>query len=56
MKVKSRYVQVDGHTVLKANNYSLEDGEGSVWGSEMQKTIPPPKKPMTAYTIFQVLL
>ena len=51
-QVKSRYVEVDGHTVLKANNYSLESGESSVWGQEVDKTIPPPRKPMTSYMIF----
>jgi len=45
-------VEVDGHTVLKANNYSLESGESSVWGQEVDKTIPPPRKPMTSYMIF----
>ena len=48
----STVVWVDGHRVLKANNYSLEDGEGSVWDSEVDKSIPPPKKPATAYMIF----
>ena len=43
---------IDGHRVLKANNYSLEEGESSVWDSEMEKSIPPPKKPATAYMLY----
>mmetsp|Transcript_29170 Transcript_29170/g.56796 ORF Transcript_29170/g.56796 Transcript_29170/m.56796 type:complete len:1721 (-) Transcript_29170:714-5876(-) len=31
---KSRFVQVDGHTVLKQNMYSMEDGEPSVLEQE----------------------
>ena len=34
---KSRFVEIDGHTVLKLNNYSLEDGEGSVFQTELVK-------------------
>ena len=34
-KLKSRFVSVNGYQVLKANNYSLEDGEPSVWSSEL---------------------
>ena len=48
----STVVWVDGHRVLKANNYTLEDGESSVWDSEVEKSIPPPKKPATAYMLF----
>ena len=51
-EVKSRFVEVDGHTVLKANNYTLEEGESSVWTNEVEKSLPPPKKPMTAYMVF----
>ena len=38
--------------MLKANNYSLEAGESSVWDAEAEKAAPPPKKPMTAYMCF----
>jgi len=31
----TRYIEVDGHTILKANNYSLEEGEKSVFHSEL---------------------
>uniref|UniRef100_A0A7S2WMT9 Uncharacterized protein n=1 Tax=Mucochytrium quahogii TaxID=96639 RepID=A0A7S2WMT9_9STRA len=31
----SRYVEVDGHTILKANNYSLQEGEKSVFSQEL---------------------
>ena len=46
------YVQIDGHTVLKANNYGLEEGESSVWGSETKQAKPMPKKPLSAYALF----
>jgi hypothetical protein len=45
-------VQIDGHTVLKANNYGLEEGESSVWGSETKQAKPMPKKPLSAYALF----
>lgn len=32
--VKSRFVQIDGYNVLKANTYSLEEGEKSVYDYE----------------------
>ena len=35
-KVKSRFTQVDGYTVLKANAYSLEEGEQSVFSRELK--------------------
>jgi hypothetical protein len=31
----SRFVTVDGHQVLKTNLYTLQDGEPSVWNSEL---------------------
>ena len=31
----TRYVEVDGYTVLKLNNYSLDDGEGGI-GAEIE--------------------
>ena len=37
---KSRYTVVDGHTVLKQNMYSLEDGEPSVFEREAKTTDP----------------
>jgi hypothetical protein len=51
-EVRSRFIEVDGHVVLKANNYSLEEGESSVWGNEVERALPPPKKPLTAYMLF----
>lgn len=41
-------IEIDGHTVLKANNYNMEDGEPSVYGREARgkaKTGPEAKKP-----------
>ena len=34
---KKTTVEVDGHTVLKANNYSLEEGEQSVFAREVKQ-------------------
>lgn len=34
-KLKSRYTTVDGHNVLIANNYTLQEGEKSVFSSEL---------------------
>jgi len=34
-KRKSRLVNIDGHAVFKSNMYSLEDGEPSVWDTEL---------------------
>ena len=36
-KRESRFIEVDGHTVLKLNNYSLEEGESSVFKNEVQR-------------------
>jgi|GEM_PF-2134840 len=30
----SRYVEIDGHTILKANNYTMEEGEKSIFADE----------------------
>ena len=38
-------MQIDGHTVLKANNYSLEDGESSVFARETKQQKENNKKP-----------
>ena len=38
-------VQIDGHTVLKANNYSLEEGESSVFARETKRKKNETKKP-----------
>ncbi len=50
--MKSRFIEVDGYTVLKANNYTLEEGESSVWASEAEQAPPPPRKPFSAYMLF----
>ena len=34
-KVKARFTKIDGYTVLKSNTYSLEEGEKSVFSSEL---------------------
>jgi hypothetical protein len=39
----SRFVKVDGYDVLKLNDYTLEDGEPSVYGTEL--SAPKAKKP-----------
>jgi hypothetical protein len=51
-EIKSRFMEVDGHVILKANNYSLEEGESSVWDKEVEKIPEQPKKPLTAYMLF----
>ena len=44
-KRESRFIEVDGHTVLKLNNYSLEEGESSVYKSEVQRGVAPMDQP-----------
>lgn len=39
-KRTSRFVEVDGFMVLKLNDYALEDGEPSVFGSELKAPAP----------------
>ena len=34
---KKTTMEIDGHTVLKANNYSLEEGESSVFAREVKQ-------------------
>ena len=38
-KRESRFIEVDGHTVLKLNNYSQQEGESSVYKSEVQRSV-----------------
>ena len=42
---KKTTMQIDGHTVLKANNYSLEEGESSVFARETKRKKNETKKP-----------
>jgi SWI/SNF-related matrix-associated actin-dependent regulator of chromatin subfamily A member 5 len=42
---KKTTMQIDGHTVLKANNYSLEEGESSVYARETTRKKNETKKP-----------
>jgi hypothetical protein len=50
--VKSRFVNIDNNYVLKMNNYSLEEGEKSIWGQETGAQIEAPKKPPSSYNLF----
>ena len=36
---KSRYIEKDGHTILKLNDYSLESGERSVYDVEASNAV-----------------
>ena len=42
-KRTSRFIEVDGFMVLKLNDYTLEDGEPSVFGTELSLTKPKPR-------------
>lgn len=42
-KRTSRFIEVDGFMVLKLNDYTLEDGEPSVFGTELSQTKSKPK-------------
>ena len=33
--VKSRFIEIDGHTVNRLNNYTMEQGEQSAWDQEL---------------------
>ena len=50
---RSRFVEIDGHQVLKLNNYTLEEGERSVYVQEgaahLARSVPPAKN---AYQLF----
>ena len=35
--IKSRFIEIDGHTVNRLNNYTLEQGERSAWDQELSK-------------------
>ena len=39
-KRASRYIKVDGYSILKLNNYSLEEGEQSVYTHEARASAP----------------
>ena len=54
-KRKQRFVNIDGHTVLKSNNYGLEDGISTFSGSASQRrrrSLPKIKSATTAYGAF----
>jgi len=55
-KRKARYVQYGEHTVLKLNDYSLQDGESSVYANEAKHfadvEVDAPK-PLNSYQIWQ---
>ena len=38
----SRTIVIDGHTILRSNNYDLEEGERSVWDQELGADQPEP--------------
>ena len=49
----SRYIKVDGYSILKLNNYSLEEGEKSVYAHEARGSAPINlPKTKTAFQLF----
>jgi hypothetical protein len=39
-KRTSRFIEIDGYTVLKLNDYALDEGEPSVFGTELERSKP----------------
>ena len=53
---KSRFINIDGHTVLRANNYGMDEGiatiSGSDYASKQRAAVKALSGPQTAYNIF----